>query len=549
VTVLEGSFTIGVPEDVRNRIVDEFGRFVTNALRESARLGSFGAQPGDLADRAIDQILDLLPDQLSKDSWRSVLAGAVGQVLPWLTGSSLVEAVTFAGTLQLIKDVPESLRESLESAGNGLLGSGNFYGYAAVRALLALKSKPDIVSYTLWTYAAEFEARPEVANLVKPLVQEFFSFLRGNDNPNSLWAWLAEDTGRVNEHLNIFEARMDASDPGTRLAPEFAYNSATFNEFLARSEINVEGKVKTELFPRLDYIVLRGLSEMGTPRTASDVASDWWQKFADAAEKAFNEFVARIKAGVERAGEYVKERWDAAGEYVKERWDAAGNYMIERRDAAGKYVTEHWDAANNYVLERGDAAGKYYTEQQNAAGAVLAKGWKDAGRWVSQTLDAAGNRLKEWIYYDDAGQNLYQWRAWASNKLTDFEQYTAAGWREISKWVHSSGQWISQKLNSAGLVLQEWIYYDAAGTKLRQYGAWASGKLTELARYTSDGVTRTFWAYVSTTGNWVERNYSNGVETAVRVWNSAGTYLGDQLKNYSDGAAKLDPTTKSWWPL
>jgi hypothetical protein len=111
-----------------------------------------------------------------------------------------------------------------------------------------------------------------------------------------------------------------------------------------------------------------------------------------------------------------------------------------------------------------------------------------------------------------------------------------------------AGQYISQTLNSAGQVLKEWIYYDEAGKKLYQWRAWAGGKLTNLDRYTASGV-RTLQAYISTTGNWVERTYTNGVETAVRVWNSAGNYLGDQLKNFSDATSKLDPTTTSWWPF
>ncbi len=586
VSVLKGNYSIGIPQGTRDRIVTEFSHFITDAIQEAIRsynfqdqfrLDDFQSQSGDLVGLALNRILDLLPDQLGKDSWRSILTGAVQQVLPWLSYSGLIETGTFIVTLQTLKD--DKVFDRFES-------------------------KPDVASYTMWSYATEFETRPEMADLLKPFVQEFFSFLRADGNPNSLWAWLAEDKGRVNEHLRMFELRM--SDPvnnGGTLSSEFAYSSTKFNEFLSRTGDT------NKLFPRLDYIVLQGLAEKGPPRGVSDVVSDWGKKFADAAEKAFGQFVEGVKEGVRKAGEYVKEQWDAAGGYIKERWDAAGNYLVERRDAAGKYVTERWDAAGNYVQERGDAAGKYYTEQRDAAGAVLSKGWKDGSRWVSQTLDKSGQVLKEWIYYDDAGQKIYQWRTWANGKLTNFEQYTTSGlieinkyistsgkwvsqtldsagkvlkewiyyddagqkiyqWRtwadgkltnfeqytntgliEINKFINTSGQWISQKLNSAGQVLQEWIYYDAAGSKLKQYGEWSGGKLTELAKYASDGATRTFWAYVSTSGNWVERSYSKGVETSVKVWNSAGKYLGDQLKNYSDAASKLDPTTKNWWPL
>ncbi len=95
--------------------------------------------------------------------------------------------------------------------------------------------------------------------------------------------------------------------------------------------------------------------------------------------------------------------------------------------------------------------------------------------------------LREWIYYDDAGKTLYQWRAWANGKLTDFEQYTAAGWKEINKYLSTTGRWVSQTLDWAGQVLREWIYYDDAGKTLYQWRAWANGKLTDFEQYTSAG--------------------------------------------------------------
>ncbi|UXJ69489.1 hypothetical protein [Lysinibacillus fusiformis] len=42
-------------------------------------------------------------------------------------------------------------------------------------------------------------------DLLKAALEEFFSYLRGKDNPNSLWAWIAEDSGRFSEHLQLFE--------------------------------------------------------------------------------------------------------------------------------------------------------------------------------------------------------------------------------------------------------------------------------------------------------------------------------------------------------
>jgi hypothetical protein len=247
--------------------------------------------------------------------------------------------------------------------------------------------------------------------------------------------------------------------------------------------------------------------------------------------------------------QFTTAGWKEIDQYIS----TAGRWVSHKLDAVGSLLSEwlYYDAAGTKLQQwRAWAGGKLTDLEQ-----FTTAGWKEvnqyistAGRWVSQRLDAAGNRLKEWVYYDDVGRQLYQWRAWANGQLTGFEQYTTAGWREFDQWLDTSGRWVSQKLDAAGQVLSEWLYYDAAGTKLRQWRAWAGGKLTNLNQYTSAGV-RTLQAYISTTGNWVERHYTNGVETAVRVWNAAGTYLGDQLKNYSDAASALDPTTTNWWPF
>src|SRR5262249_46992791 len=140
-----------------------------------------------------------------------------------------------------------------------------------------------------------------------------------------------------------------------------------------------------------------------------------------------------------------------------------------------------------------------------------AAGWKEinryistSGKWVSQTLDSAGKGLKEWIYYDDAGQKLYQFRAWAGGKLTDFEQFTAAGWRETLQWLDDDSKWISQKLDSAGKVLKEWIYYDAAGQKLYQFRAWAGGKLTDFQQFTAAGWRETL-QWLNKDGKWISQ--------------------------------------------
>lgn len=192
---VKGKFTIGIPNQLRRRIVSTFADSVNNLIRESVRLNNFPNQANELLGLAINRVLNMFPEVLGSSSWRSILTGLMQQVTPWLDGSAWVEAATFIATLQLLK------------AG----------------------SKPYLVSYTLWTYAVEFETRPEMADLMKPFVREFFSFLQGQDNPNGLWAWLSEDSGRIQEQLNLFES----NHPNQWW--QFAYGPTAFNKWISKS--------------------------------------------------------------------------------------------------------------------------------------------------------------------------------------------------------------------------------------------------------------------------------------------------------------------------
>ncbi|WP_337175586.1 hypothetical protein [Paludisphaera sp.] len=189
-------------------------------------------------------------------------------------------------------------------------------------------------------------------------------------------------------------------------------------------------------------------------------------------------------------------------------------------------------------------------EVWNSAGRKIQNEFLDgSGQWVSQRLDAAGKVVSQWIYFGGSGSRLKEWKAWAGDKLTDFEEYLSNGRKEFDRWLNGSGQWVSQRLDAAGKVVSQWIYFGGSGSQLYEWAAWnSSGVVTNLERFTRGGV-RTLDAYISTAGNWVEKRFTNGVESSLRMWNSAGKYLGDQYKNWTDAAANLDPTTKGWWPF
>jgi hypothetical protein len=184
--------------------------------------------------------------------------------------------------------------------------------FVATLQLLKADPKPDVVSYTMWSFASEFEARPELADLLKPSVREFFSFLRGHDvdgykNPNGLWAWLAEDSGRVEEHIQLFESnRAD-------FWPQFAYGSTPYNDWISPDESNKQS-------PRLDYLVLKGLQEKGPPRGVSDVADSWLNHYHNHVKGITDQLVAEMMNKYDETGEFIREWTDETGKKIQEIW-------------------------------------------------------------------------------------------------------------------------------------------------------------------------------------------------------------------------------------
>jgi len=96
------------PSSIREQIVTSFKEAIKDLLREKVRLDNYQDYQGDeLLGILINRVLDLFPDVLGPDSWRSILTKSIQQVLPWITKSGWIEALTFIGSLQLLK--PQSI--------------------------------------------------------------------------------------------------------------------------------------------------------------------------------------------------------------------------------------------------------------------------------------------------------------------------------------------------------------------------------------------------------------------------------------------------------
>ena len=238
---IEGAYSIRIPEGVRESVSRTFGDLIRDLIRDYVR-GQIlsGPQASQLLGIAISRVLDGLPAGIGPSTWRSILTLGLRQITPWLDGSTWVEAATLATTLQILRRMNVSVQ-----------------------------------SYTLWSYATIFETRPELADLLRPLVQEFFRGQRADGNPNGLWAWLAENNRVVEEQLTTFYTH-----PPDRWS-SFAFGSTPFDEWF-----NSPRKPEKQS-PRLDYLVLHGLKEKGPPRGVTDVGQEWLESFRHAAAQAF----------------------------------------------------------------------------------------------------------------------------------------------------------------------------------------------------------------------------------------------------------------------
>ncbi|PEO28697.1 hypothetical protein, partial [Bacillus toyonensis] len=327
---VEGVFVVEIPSDTREQVVTNFKEALKDLLREIIRLGNYkDYQSDELLGILINRILDFFPDVLGPNSWRSILTRSIQQVLPWITGEGWIEALTFLGFLQLlkIKDMDIST-----------------------------------ISYTLWIYAIECETRPEVKDILKAAIQDFYSYLRGYDNPNSLWAWIAEDSGRVNEHIQLFESHE------WNYWWKFAYQEKKFNDWLKEAE-NPSNNKGNKSSPRLDYLVLSGLAEKGAPVGVTDILSDWFEKFEDLVKDAANHFIKNLTAEIQRqfnqAGYYIREKLNEVGELIRETWSNTLEFTRETLFQGNLIGKSTWNQAGDLIHKWSKVDGEVIEEFWN----------------------------------------------------------------------------------------------------------------------------------------------------------------------------------------
>jgi len=133
---IKGAVTLSIPDSLRQSMVNAFSSGVTQVIRDAAQtVNLLTFQQGELVGLALNPVLDILknynfsipysipipsgaaglfPTQtisgninlsIPLGNWRDALTGALQKVTPWLDGSALVEAATFAGMLRGRPDI------------------------------------------------------------------------------------------------------------------------------------------------------------------------------------------------------------------------------------------------------------------------------------------------------------------------------------------------------------------------------------------------------------------------------------------------------------
>jgi hypothetical protein len=240
-----------IDDGVRKQIVKVFEDVIRDGMR-ALLVGS--TSPGDLLGVAVGNILGQLPSWLGKNQWSSILTTGLKEVLPWL-GGDVVETATFATTL-VVSDM---------AVARGTLGD-------------------DVIGYSVWSVAAEMEARPAMADLLRPLVKAFAADLQGHGKDGALWDWLAGNPGRVQLFLDKFQANP------LHQWDDYAWQRS-WNSF-----VQATAGTKTALSSRVDYLVLQGLQNKGAPAGLTGVVLSWRDDLVNAIKSLKpQDFVALFK--------------------------------------------------------------------------------------------------------------------------------------------------------------------------------------------------------------------------------------------------------------
>ncbi|WP_199621092.1 hypothetical protein [Paenibacillus alkalitolerans] len=505
---VEGVFKVGVPANQRRAVVDRFKMLVIKYIRHSVLLDDYRtSQAVYFLEQMIEKVLGSFAI-LQRDKWRSILNLAMRRVLPWLDGSIWVEAVTFLGTQQLLKATGESE-----------------------------------ISYTVWSFAVECETRFELRPLLNPSVQEFFQYLKFVGNPNGLWAWLSDDVFTLRQQLTRFETH------DTWHWWEFAYGPTKYNDWVDKPDReSPDGRESS----RLDYLVLDGLAEKGSPLrpTTIIIPDDWLHMFMRSARDALLEFLKGIKDDFRDLGIYARKTVNHAGETLREIWNDSLEYTSE--------LFRFKQLVSKAVLDR---AGKFlYKFNILPNGQMVVEHWNKIEKyWKGVWSDATGTADKMIERFKISFGDITTQEFWN----TEFQEYWKRVWSDSSMARDKLMQ--VMEIGWDQKLLQE--YYNRGNYKYWK-GVWSNkigtaDKMIERINVSLDDLTYKEWwspapgikyhLNVTSAGNPL-KNYLEyiGGKKELEIWDEAGNW-GKSVFNAANelisSVGSIPPlNVPSWWP-
>lgn len=490
-------FEINFPSNIQERIVKKVSSVTTDAIREAYRLDTYRREQDiDLLGLVLNKILDIFPQVLTQDTWRTVLTDAIQKVIPWLLGSIWVEAGTFLGALSLLST-----------------------------------RKPSDISYTCWSFIVECETRVEIREFLRVAIKGFYDKIAADDNPNGLWAWLAEDLNVVKAQQQLFESK------GRRYWKEFAYGPTKYNEWAQRTDASTNQKKS----PRVDYLVIDSLLEKGPPAGMAEIVEDWYEKVKDIIDQIINNVVQKVKNQFNDFGSFSLEKLDEAGQMIRETWNKSMEYAVEILKEGTVIDKRVFDKAGQALSHWAEQNGERLEEYWNRASK---KYWKATWRKIADGYDIISRSITS---IEDIITDEY-WNRGAEKYLKETKKIVADVSSMLSRVIISSEDLLTEEYwNRASEK-----YWKGTWKKIADGYDMISRSITSIA----DILTEEYWnrgaqKYLKET--WkkiigdlkiIERITIFDDKAIKEIWNEAGEWgksVFDKAGNLIERSGVLDP--------
>jgi hypothetical protein len=448
-STLKGKLELSIREDLKVSICDEFEKFMYDSADQNwldPNAQNRGTR--SIFRNPINQIVDMFPPMFRKlGSINSILEDLMAQAMPWANTDFLSEYLAFETAFDV--KFPGKLTWTLVTAHD--LTAGLAYEW---KLGSASESPPDesLAGYTFWSMLVEMEERPLLRWLLRPLANGYYSGMMGRGNRNGLWAWLTGDAMAVSEAIMTFMSRSDE-------VYDFKYYAWAKNYTEWANEPKGSVKATDEASSRLDYLALRGLTQLPPPMTPP-FSLNSLQLLSDAVDFLIKDIIQHAIDEFKHTGKYLQVAWDATGQVIEDLVDASKG-LIRTIYKEGKKASQ----TIHHIA--GQIEQWRYDVEENLLGYT---------RWASGSIDALTPFYKVLQYHtrDVVNGALKIWKL-GDDQVKEFFHYATSALDGTFQEAHK----VLQLLREANGHLHQWITSNGV---LKSYLGWAgSGAFGEVA--------------------------------------------------------------------